>query len=137
MNAVDCRKAEGPKRKQAPNTNAEGKHKQIKQSLLSFKYLYRHSDASDRGDWKKLWKEHSHSFLIFQLIGREGYGIVVTVMMVAAGKTVKEIRIPKSFVSVTCALPWTCASTSRLPTKFHILVPGSLPQKHGFRITPQ
>jgi hypothetical protein len=39
--------------------------------------------------------------------------------------TAKEIPISKISVFVACVLLWICASTSQLPTKFHIHCPGN------------
>jgi hypothetical protein len=36
------------------------------------------------------------------------------------GRTPKETNIFTSFVSLSCALPWVCAFTNRLPRTFHI-----------------
>jgi hypothetical protein len=41
-------------------------------------------------------------------------------LVVPTERTTKEMHISKCSVCVACAIPWICASTSRLPTKIHI-----------------
>jgi hypothetical protein len=50
--------------------------------------------------------------------------LVVTMNLSSYGKTANEITVSKISVSVACALSRKCASTNRLPKKFHIGCPG-------------
>jgi hypothetical protein len=59
--------------------------------------------------WTCAWTIISHTI---ELQNWSGYG-----------RTAKEILVSETSVCLACALPWTCVSTSRLPTKFYIRCP--------------